>query len=433
MGLSLKRIAVLFVCTAASLYGETVPFSKAIDAALKHSGTMAVAAAEEAHARASLAQARDAYIPQVIVGSGLGYSYGFPLTLEGAAPSIVNLTTQSMLLNFPQREYIKSARLQWQAASSQTLDKRNQVVLDTSTAYCQLNVALEKLKSFQQEADAAHKAEFITSQRVDQGVDSQLDLKKAQLNSARARMKIAEIQADIDVLREKLSNLTGIPAAGFETDPQSVPKLNEVNQDTDYTTAAIANSPAVKSADKKAAAEAARAKGEHKAWLPTIDFAAQYARLARFNNYDVYYRNFTPDNAAIGLNIRFPFFVESQRRAADAADADAIKAKKEAEMARDQVREETLKVQRTVAQLAAAVDVARLEYEVSNTGVQAAQGRLESGNANPRDVDNAQVDASERYAAYLDAQLELQKTQMQLMRMTGDIYNWASPEAPTKP
>ncbi len=430
MGYFSTKIAGFALLAAVSLRAETVPFSKAIDAALKHSGTMAIAAAEEAHARASLQQARDAYIPNAVVGSGLGYSFGFPLSLEGSAPSVLNFNTYSMLLNFPQREYIRSAKFQWAAASSQTLDRRNQVILDTATAYFQLDLALSKLKVLKQQDEAAHKAEFITTQRVNQGVDSQLELKKAQLNSARARMRIAEVQADVDVMRERLSKLTGVAAAEFQTDTESLPKFPEVRQEADLASVAIANSPAVKAADQKAEADEARSRAEHKQWMPTVDFAAQYAMLARFNNYDQFYRKYERNNASVGLNIRFPFFSASQRAVAEAADADTIKAKKEAEIARNQVTEQTIKLQRTLTQLTAAVEVARLEYEVSNTGIQAAEERVEAGNATTREVENARVDASDRYAAYLDAQLEYQKAQLQLMRMTGEIYDWAAARKP---
>jgi outer membrane protein TolC len=111
---------------------------------------------------------------------------------------------------------------------------------------------------------------------------------------------------------------------------------------------------------------------------------------------------------------------------AEAADADVIKAKKEADLARNQAIEDTLKQQRSLTQLAAAAEVAKLEYEVANTGVDAAQSRLETGNATSRDVENARLDATDRYAAYLDAQLEMEKAQMQLMRLTGEIYDWSS-------
>ena len=418
--------AMLWLAVAASVSAETIPFPKAIDAALKHSGAMGIAAAEEAHARASLAQARDAYIPQAILGSGLGASFGFPLTLEGSAPSILNFNTQSLLLNFPQREYIRSARFQWQAASTSTLDRRDQVILDTALTYFQLDQALSKLKILHQEEDAAHKSEFITTQRVDQGVDSQLELKKSQLNSARVRMRLAELQGNVDVLREHLSKLTGFPAGTIETDPESLPRLPEVKQEADLATTAVTNSLIVKAADQKAESAEHRAKAEHRQWMPAVDFAAQYVMLARYNNYDQYYKSFQRNNASIGVDIRFPFFSASQRAVTDAADADAICAKKEAEQARNQVTEDTLKLQRSVVQLQAAADVAKLEYEVANTSADAMQDRVASGNATSRDVSNARLDSSDRYTNYLDAQLELEKAQLQLMRMTGEIFDWSS-------
>ena len=172
---------------------ETVPFPKAIDAALKHSGTMGIAAAEEAHARASLAQARDAYIPQAILGSGLGASFGFPLTLEGSAPSILNFNTQSMVLNFPQREYIRSARIP--VAGGLDADARQARPGDSGYGAHLLSTRPGTVEAEDPEPGRRRRAqtEFITTQRVNQGIDSQLELKKSQLNSARVRMRLAEI------------------------------------------------------------------------------------------------------------------------------------------------------------------------------------------------------------------------------------------------
>jgi outer membrane protein TolC len=418
-------IVLLSVSATSAAHAQQIRFSQVVDAALKHSGTMAIAAAEESHARASLLQARDAYIPVAVAGSGLGASFGFPLTLEGSAPSLFNFNTQSMVLNFPQREYIRSARMQWQAASTQTLDKRNQVILDAASSYFALDQALSKMKVLKDESQAAEHAEFITSQRISQGIDSELDNKKARLNVARVRMRVAEIQANVDVLREHLSKLTGLAPVDLITDPESLPKFPEVQQQTDLTELAASNSPTVKAADQRARAEEFRARAEHKQWLPTVDFAAQYARLTRFNHYDLYYLRYQPDNASVGVSIRFPLYSASQKAVAEAADADVLKAKKEAELARNQVKEDTLKLQRSLAQLSAAAEVAKLEYEIANTSVDAAESRMESGNATARDVENARLDASDRYASYLDAQLEMEKAQMQLLRQTGELYEWS--------
>ena len=60
---------------------------------------MGIAAINQWRARKTYEELRANYIPQLTVGSGLGYSYGFPLTLEGSAPSVVNFNSVQSLFN----------------------------------------------------------------------------------------------------------------------------------------------------------------------------------------------------------------------------------------------------------------------------------------------------------------------------------------------
>ena len=120
---------------------------------------------------------------------------------------------------------------------------------------------------------------------------------------------------------------------------------------------------------------------------PSIDFAAQYALLSKFNNFQNYYipskpcvtplgeflcvtNVFQQNNATVGVSIRFPLFNASQRSRAQAADADALKSKKQAEAVHNKVSEETLRLQRSVSQLQAAHDVAQLEYELAEKNLE---------------------------------------------------------------
>src|SRR4029077_10842349 len=122
---------------------------------------------------------------------------------------------------------------------------------------------------------------------------------------------------------------------------------------------------------------------------------------------------------------RFPLFNASQRARAQAADADARKASKEADAARNQVSEETLRLQRSVTQMQAARDVAELEYEIARKNVEAVQTRMDSATASLHDLDNARTQASERFIALQDVTFELERSQVTLLRATGDLESWA--------
>jgi outer membrane protein TolC len=389
---------------------------------------MGIAAINQWRARMVYEEARANYIPQVNVGSGLGYSYGFPLTLAGSAPSVVNFNSFQSVFNLSLRQDIKAARIEWKATSLDTQDKRDAVILDTALTYEEMDQLTAKTKALREAQTAAEKAQYISEQRLQEGVDSKLEVSRSQLLTARIRLRIAEAEGQADVLREHLAHLLGMPADSIVTEPASIPQMPLISQDDDLPARAVANSPTVKLAEQKVAAAQARAIGEHKAvYMPTVDLASQYAYLAKFNNYNLYYRNYTANNFSGGMSLRIPIFNSIQKDRAQEAEADALTAKKQAELAKDRVREDTLKLQRSLRQLSAARDVAKLEWEVSQGDLEAVKGKVQTGEANTRDEQNAELDSDDKHAAYLDAEFELSRAQLQLLRLTGELENWAMP------
>ena len=234
-----------------------------------------------------------------------------------------------------------------------------------------------------------------------------------------------ESRGSADVLRRHLSVATGLPISSIEIAPETIPGFPALPSDDDLYAKAVASNPAIKSAEQHAIAEAFRASGEHRALLPALDFAAQYARLSKYNNYDDYFKKFQPDNITFGVSLRLPLFNAPQRARAQAADADALKAKKQAEAARNKVSEETLKLQHAVEQLAAAREVAQLEDQLASAGVDAAKTRVDTGTGPLRDLVDARSQSSERYLLFQDADFEYQRARVTLLRVTGELERWA--------
>jgi outer membrane protein len=295
-----------------------------------------------------------------------------------------------------------------------------------------------ELAKWEQRLSRLHEAEAVAGQtaaavaeRIKEGVDSEMDGNRARLSVARVRLRIAEAAGAADVLRQHLSGLTGLPAASIEIDRESVPVLPVVNQDTkqnaDSVTKAADANPVVQAAVEHARAQYLRAKAEHRALWPSVDFAAQYANLATYNNYDRFYQpgSFQPNNATVGVAIHLPFLNLAQHARVQEAESEAFKAKKQAEAARNQVSEETLRLQRSVTQMQAAHDVAELEYEIAQKVVEAVRTRMDSSTANLHDLDNARTQASERLITLQDVTFELERAQVELLRSTGELETWA--------
>ena len=319
--------------------------------------------------------------------------------------------------------------MEWASAELQDKDQRNAVIQEVALTYAELAKWEARLERLQQEENEAKQMESAVSERLQAGVDSAVDLNKAKLTAARVRLHRVEARGSSDVLRRHLSTLTGLPVSSIELERDSIPALPPMIEGADLPAKAIASSPAITAADKHSLAESMRALAEHRAQYPSLDFSAQYARFSTFNNYTRYFPNgtFQVDNATIGFAIKIPLFSASQKARAAGADAEALKAKKQAEASRNQMAEETLKLQRAAEQMEAARDVAQLEYQLAQSGLEAAQIRVDANTGTLHELSDARVQAAERFLLYQDTAFEYQRVRLNLLRATGDIEAWALP------
>lgn len=87
----MNKILILLAATAAA-WGEPRPLTlqQAVDLALRQNSDLLLAKLDEEKARLGVREARSPFVPRIAVGSGLAYSSGFPLSIEGSAPSLVD-------------------------------------------------------------------------------------------------------------------------------------------------------------------------------------------------------------------------------------------------------------------------------------------------------------------------------------------------------
>jgi outer membrane protein TolC len=434
MRIGSRRIAVHYCCTiflvigwvtwfAARATAQTITLRKAVELALTRSAP--AAHADEDKAFAGFRETRAAYLPRVILGSGIGGSYGFPLSLENAAPSLFNVTSQQVLYSPAQKAFVKAARSDWQAAEQQGKYQRDALVQDTVLTYVELNKWNQDIELLNTELANNLKVETVEQERVKAGVDRPIEQNRAKLATARVRMRMAEAKGSADVMRTHLAQLTGLSAEELGTEPDSIPGLPEIKQDEDLAAKATQVSPEVKAADQQAIAKRFAAEGEYKALLPSVDIAGQYALLSNFNNYNVYIKNFQTHNATGGIVFRLPFLDFTQRARAAQAKADAIRSGRDAEQAKQKVSLETLRLQRAVQELTAAADVAQLEYEMAQSELEAVEVRLKAETGTLREEQDARGKVEQSYDSLIDANFALDKARVQLLRATGELEQWA--------
>lgn len=413
-----------------------ISFTTAIDLSLKSSPKVLTAQADVDKANAVIRQLRDAYVPNVVLGSGLGPpSYGFPL----GQPSLFNITSQSLVFSYAQRDYLRSARSALDAAVLSLKDVRQGVAEDTALTYLALNHDLQRQAALREEQTYADRLVTIVQDRLDAGQDTPIDLTQARLSAAQIRLALLRADDDTAADQAHLARLIGLPPRGLSTSAGSVPTLAPPPSAPD--TAELPLSPAVQSAYAAAHAKRETAFGEARyIFRPQITFAAQYSRFAEYNNYQNYYLNFQQNNAGVGVQINIPIFDRLHRDKAREADADAAHSEHDADALRDQFFDSRQRVLHSAAELTAKAEVATLDQQLAQQQLDILLVQLKAGNGNisgaqmtPKDEQNSRIAEREKFLAVLDANFQLGQAEINLLRQTGELEAWIATAVRTQP
>ncbi|MFZ1083739.1 MAG: TolC family protein [Terracidiphilus sp.] len=411
-----------------ALLAAQVSLSTVVEMAQRNSTNVRMAEADVQKADAALAQAHDAYIPNFAMGSTIGYSHGFPT----GQPSVGNATMQSLVLSFAQRQYVKAARAGIDAANLSLQDAREQVALDASTAYIELDTINRELEAAQQQEAFAARLTAIEKERAEAGVDPLSDLLQAQLTAAQLKLKRLHLESRAAVLAQQLAALTGLPAGSITPDRASIPEIPSVT-----ATEAPRSLPGIDAAGALARSKLIQAKGDDLLWRrPQIGFGAVYNYDSdELNSYSTYYKSFTPNNVSFGLQINVPFFDFALRAKARQSAADALRSKVEAEQAQRQNEVRISELTGSLRELDTLAEIASLKQQIASEQLHSVLAQLELGGGamsgpgappqlSPKAEQLARIDERQKFQESLDAGLDLSKARLGLLRALGHMQDW---------
>jgi outer membrane protein TolC len=406
-----------------------ISLSTVVDQAQRNSSPVKLAQADVRKAEASLAEVKDAYVPNLTIGSTVGASVGFPT----GQPSIANASMQSLVWNSQQREYIRAAHRGLEASSLALKDAREQVALDASSAYIELDVIDRELEAAHEQAALAERLVTIETQRTDAGVDPLSELLQARLTAAQLKLKLIHLESRAATLIAQLASLTGLPAVSIVVDHASIPEIPAVKAD------AVPVLPAgVSSAQILASSKQFQARGDELAasWRPQVSFGAQYNLDSdKLNNYSTYYRNFTPNNVSLGVSIVIPVFDFAVRAKARQTAADSLRTTVEAEQAQRQNDVQIATLTGSIRELDAQAEVASLKQQIAGEQLKAVEAQLQLGNGagsepgaqpqlSPKAEQQARIDEKQKSIDAIDAGFDLTKARLSLLRALGHMDDW---------
>jgi len=168
-----------------------ISFTSAVGLALKGNPKVLTAQADVNKAQAALDELKDAYVPNVVGASSIGPpSYGFPL----GQPSIYNLTSQSLVFSYAQRDYVRGAKAALEAAALSLKDAREAVAEDTAITYLALDRDLRRKEILKEQQGFADHLVEIVQDRLAAGQDTPIDLTTARLAAAQIHLALLRMQ-----------------------------------------------------------------------------------------------------------------------------------------------------------------------------------------------------------------------------------------------
>jgi outer membrane protein TolC len=425
----LRALLSLGILLAApALVSAQVSLATVVDLAQRNSTAVRLAAADVQKTQAALDQTEFVYIPTLTIGSQVGYSHGFPT----GQPSVASASMQSLVFSASQRQYTKAAHAGVEAANLALKDAREQVALDASTAYIEMDTVGTEIAAARQQEDFAAHLVRIESDRTDAGVDSNLDLLQARLTEAQLRLNRLHLEARAATLAKQIAVLTGMPIGSITPDHASIPEIPAITAETP-----VRSTPGLDSASALALSKQLKARGDQLATNHLqIGFGAIYNYDSdELNSYSTYYKNFTPNNVSFGLQIQFPLFDLARHSVAKQSAADALRAKVEAEQARDQNDVQIASLTGNLHELDTQAEVASLKQQIAAEQLKSVLTQLDLGNGassgpgaqaqpTPKSEQLARIDERQKYEDALDASFDLAKGRLGLLRALGHIEDW---------
>ncbi|HWP83627.1 MAG TPA: TolC family protein [Terriglobia bacterium] len=409
--------------TAGAGPSRRLSLTEAIDLALRNNRQIQLAQADADRAAAEHEEARSSFRPRVLFGSGLAYSAGFPLSIEGSAPSIFQINASAALFDRNLRNLERQAGQMRQAAGSSLVETQDQVVAETVLTYLDLDRSRRSMEYLRNEAQNLQALEQITAERVAAGLELPMEATRAQLSAARARSRLAAVENQVSLLEFRLRDLTGIPQSeGILTEGAEVPGLPAGDTLESMTARALENNPSLRAAEEQVRALEFRLQSEEGTRWPRIHLVGQYGLFSKHNNYEEFFQRFQRHNATLGVSIVLPIYQrESYNARISKAQADLAAARYRREEMRAAIARQVRELWGAIQQQAAGREVSRLELDLARKSLDVALAEFDEGRVNRLAVEQARAEENRAWVNLLSADYEAERARLELLRLTGQI------------
>ncbi|MGH9655786.1 MAG: TolC family protein, partial [Bryobacteraceae bacterium] len=380
---------------------------------------------DQQHAEAGIRIANDPFRPKVYAGSGLAYTYGYPNSIDGSAPSVFQMRTDMQLYNRPDRYQAAAASQSARAADYGAQAKEDDVAYRTADLFLTASQIEREEQAIKDQLPSLRKVVEITHAGVEEGSRLPVDLKQAQVNLEVASQQLGADRLDNDYYEMMLAMALGYPA----TD-RVKPLDSDVTDVTAPASAKVAIADALKNNKKVRQLQSSILTKElvlrsYKAerW-PQVSLVAQYSLFAPFANYTQYFKNFQYNNAQIGAAITIPVLLGSARGGhEEQTSIEMAKLRVQLDQLRNQIIANTKRSYQQWEKAKTLRDLTREQLELARQELTVKLAQNGEGKLPMSDVEQARVDEENRWVGLYAADAQVTRAKFAILRQMGALYS----------
>jgi outer membrane protein len=418
---------LLLTSLAMAVRGEvhTLTLRQAVERALQQNPDLALARLDEQHAAQAVRLARAPFSPTIGAGSGLAYTDGFPMSIDGAAPSIVQARAREDIFNRQQSYIAAAARENTREASIATEAKRDEIAFRTTAMFLDAQRAARLAELARKQVESLRIIEQAVVARVTEGRELPIESKRSALNVARGLQRVEQLADDQDAAERELAIVLGFAAddqvrAAFEEATAPSPPTSEESA----IESALQSNKELQKLESALIAKGLDISAQKAARLPTVDLIAQWGLFAKYNNYASYFRTFQRNNGEIGMSITVPLWSGPGPSAARAqAEDEAARLRIQMTATRNRISLETRQNFQTLHKADTSREVAKLDLEVARDQVSILLTQMNEGRATLQQLEQARFNEDEKWISFYDAQYAVEKAGWDLVHHTGTLIS----------
>lgn len=413
-------VLALLLAAAAAAQPRTLTLKQSVALALEQNPELLIARLEEQKAQLEVRAVQEPLLPKLVAGSGLAYTYGMPMSVEGSAPTIVQARAIRSIWDPARGLMVAKTREDARGAGIGAAIIGEDAVLRTATLHLDLERAQRALLTARAQQEHLQRIEAAVRIRVEEGRQLPIDGKRAAVNLMQVRRRLSALETNVEAISLALCQTLGLDPktqvrAALEERAAAPIPLDE----NEAVAAALSANKEIRKLESALAASNLQARAHRAANWPRIDLIAQYGLLGKFNNYEDYFNRFQRHNVQLGASFQVPIFGDETARARAAqAEVESRRLSVLARQARARVESDTRGAWQRVRDSEAGRDFARLDLDLGREQVTVLLAQQSEGRASLQQIEQARIEEQEKWLALYDAETQLERARLNLLRQT---------------